>query len=99
MREFAIQRYTVAQVLKIVHDLGQENHVDLVSNAHVDILFTEEELVSAKADYEAAQAAGVDLSYVDWLSREQMKTVSSHHGVTQISCADSDILPFESNTG
>lgn len=85
LRELAIQRYTVEEILKIVRELGQEDHVDLVSNAHVDIFSTEEELISAKADYEAAQAVGVVLSHVEWLSREQMKSVSPHRDVL-LSC-------------
>ena len=76
LRELAIQQYTVEHILQIIRDLDVEGYVDLIPNEHVDLLFTEGEFIAAKADYEAVQAAGVDLSRVKWLSREQVKSVS-----------------------
>ena len=75
LREVKLQQYTVNELLKLVRAEKQEAELDLVSGGRVGLFFTEEEYVAAKADYEAAEKAGVDLRFVEWLSKEEVQEV------------------------
>ena len=73
------QQYTVAEVLKVVREHGRETDVDLVSGGLTEIAFSEQELEEAKADYAAAQAAGIDVSRVQWMSKEEIRATAVVH--------------------
>lgn len=76
LREVKIQRHTVDQILKVVKDAKQDVELDLVSGDRVTLFFTDEEYATAKADYAAAEKAGVDVRSVEWLGREEVQAVS-----------------------
>ncbi|KAI0940977.1 hypothetical protein AcV7_003206 [Taiwanofungus camphoratus] len=73
LRGIAIEKHTAAEIVKIVQEHHMESAVDLVTGGRIELLFTKEEFLNAKADYEAAQAAGADLHGVEWLDEEEMK--------------------------
>lgn len=76
LRELYIQKYTVEEILKVLRASGHEADVDLVSGGHIDLYFTEPEFIAAKADYDAARAAGADMRNVDWLGKDEVFKVS-----------------------
>lgn len=80
IRATALEQYTVAEVLKVIREHGRETDVDLVSGGLTELAFSEQELAEAKADFAAAQAAGVDVSRVKWLSKEEVQEVSTFSG-------------------
>lgn len=51
------------------------DHVDFVPGGRVILLFTSQEYEEARADYLAAQEAGIDLHDVEWLAVEEVKSV------------------------
>ncbi|GJE98599.1 FAD dependent oxidoreductase [Phanerochaete sordida] len=73
VRGLAIERYTAAEVFRILKENAKVEHVDFVPGGRVILLFTAQEHDSARADYDAAKEAGIDLSDVEWLSREEVK--------------------------
>ena len=77
LREVALQQYNVSKLLQVVHEAKQEAELDVVSGGHVELFFTEKEYADAKADYTAAQSAGVDVRYIEWLTREDVQAVST----------------------
>jgi hypothetical protein len=72
----AIEKYTEAELLKIVREHNLGGIIDLSSGAHLMLFITEKEEMDAKADYIAAKGAGLDVSEVEWLSKETMQAVS-----------------------
>jgi hypothetical protein len=80
-RSFAIQNYTTSEIVKILDMEKLGDAVDLVAGGHVAMLLTETEVKQAKADYAAAKAAGLNLDDVEWLSKEEMQTVSHRNSV------------------
>ncbi|KAG5653822.1 hypothetical protein H0H81_010290 [Sphagnurus paluster] len=71
-RTYAIEHYTTSELVKIIKDNKLEDIVDLVASTHVGLLMTESAVQAATADFLAAQAAGVDLRKVDWLSEGEV---------------------------
>lgn len=79
-RAIALEKRTVAEIVKIVNDSGKEAALDLVPGGRNHLLFTEPEVVEANLDYEAAKKAGIDLSDVEFLTKEQVEEVSAPAG-------------------
>lgn len=75
VRGLAIERYTVGALAKILQDNGKVEHVDFVPGGRVVLLFSDQEYEEARADYVAAQEAGIDLEGVEWLTKEQVESV------------------------
>ncbi|KIK70169.1 hypothetical protein GYMLUDRAFT_213310 [Collybiopsis luxurians FD-317 M1] len=79
LKEFKLEHHTTRGILEFLSAHNLENLVDLVPGRHITLFVTDEEFARAKEDYEAAKAAGVDLSNVEWLTTEEMQ---SAHGVS-----------------
>ena len=77
VRETDLQQYTVAALTEVIREHGWETNVDLVSGGCIQLFFLEQELAEAKADFAAAQAAGIDVSQVEWMSKEEVQKVST----------------------
>ena len=75
IREVALQQHNVSELLKVIHEHGQATELDVVAGGHLELFLTEKELVDAKADFLAAQIAGIDVRHVDWLSKEDAQAV------------------------
>jgi hypothetical protein len=70
-----IEHYTVSELLKILHSENLAECVDLVAGGHTYLAFTEEDLKDVKADFAAAKVAGVDVSNVEWVDKQEMEDV------------------------
>jgi hypothetical protein len=75
-RQLLLEHYTVSEIVKILKDNDLEEEVDLVPGGHVSLLFTKDELHSAKHDFESAKEAGIDLSEIEWLDEDEILNVS-----------------------
>ncbi|KAJ7066125.1 FAD dependent oxidoreductase [Mycena amicta] len=73
IRALGMENHTAAEIVRLIHENGWTDAVDLVEGGHVTILLTAEEETDIKADYEAAKDAGVDVSRVRWFTKEQMQ--------------------------
>ncbi|KZT21543.1 FAD dependent oxidoreductase [Neolentinus lepideus HHB14362 ss-1] len=74
VKSIAIEQHTVKCIIDLIKAEKIEHEVDLVSGGHVDLAILDEELAYAKADFEAAKAAGLDLSHVKWFNRDEMQS-------------------------
>lgn len=75
LKQYALERHSVADILRIIKENGLEETVDLVSGGHIDLMFTEEELKAAQEDFRLAQEAGANLSEAQWFTAEEMEKV------------------------
>ncbi|KAF7356167.1 FAD dependent oxidoreductase [Mycena venus] len=73
VRCFKLENHTASEIVKIIRKEGWSETVDFVENGHTTIVFTAGELESMKADFEAAITAGIDLSDVRWLAKEETR--------------------------
>jgi hypothetical protein len=75
IRAVDIEDHVVDAIASLVKDAGVEADVDLVEGSRTILFFTNEEEAEARADYEAAKAAGVDVSAAEWLSEGEVEKV------------------------
>ena len=54
---------------------GLENEVDLVEGMRTILFFTKEEEARARDEYEAAKAAGINVSVAEWLAKDEVGRV------------------------
>ncbi|KAJ6480953.1 FAD dependent oxidoreductase [Mycena sanguinolenta] len=71
VRCFELENHTASDIVKIIREEGWTESVDLVQNGHTTISFTPGEHQSIEADFKAAQAAGMGLANVNWLTKEE----------------------------
>lgn len=76
LKALELEKHTANDVLEFISSQNIADAVDLVAGGHVTMFATDGEYSRAKDDYEAAKAAGVDLEGVEWLSVEEMRSVS-----------------------
>ena len=76
VRAISLEQYTASEIVKLVKTAGKEEEVDLVAGGHMTLLFTEAEVIEAKADYAAAQAAGIKVDQVEFLTKEDVLEAS-----------------------
>ncbi|KAJ7736538.1 FAD dependent oxidoreductase [Mycena maculata] len=72
-RSFELENHTASEIIKLIRKEGWTTAVDLIDGGHITVFFTHSEFASAKADFEAAETAGVDLANVRWLTETEMK--------------------------
>lgn len=70
-----IEDHVVDAIISLVKDAGVEDEVDLVEGSRMNLFFTKEEEAEARDEYEAAKAAGIDVSAVEWLSEGEVEKV------------------------
>ncbi|KAI0782801.1 FAD dependent oxidoreductase [Abortiporus biennis] len=73
LRALAIEKYTVDAISKIIKSNGKESEVDLVPGGRLNLFFTQNEHDEAIMDFEAAKAAGADISDIEWFSKEEVE--------------------------
>ncbi|PIL27976.1 hypothetical protein GSI_09920 [Ganoderma sinense ZZ0214-1] len=73
IRAVDLEHHTVADIVNILSNANKEKETDLVQGGHITLLFTQPEIEQAKADYEAAAAAGIDVSDVHFLTRDEVQ--------------------------
>lgn len=76
IRSLELERYTSTEIRKIVEETGRIGDVDLVSDGRVILLFSKEEEENTRSEFEAAKAAGIDVSEVEWFTKEETTKVS-----------------------
>ncbi|KAG8751730.1 hypothetical protein FRC12_012289 [Ceratobasidium sp. 428] len=68
LRHVEIERYTVSSILELLERAPNATQdVDLASGGRLNLLFSPQEVESARADITAATEAGLDLAGVEWL--------------------------------
>ncbi|KAH9852000.1 FAD dependent oxidoreductase [Lenzites betulinus] len=72
-RAIALEKHTVSEIVNILNLSGHQHAVDLIAGGRTNLLFTEPEVAEARIDYEAAKKAGIDVSGVEFLTKEQVK--------------------------
>lgn len=75
-RQHALENHTAESLINIIKDEKLEATVDFVASGHVTLFLVDKEFEDARADYAAAEAAGVDLSGIEWLDKDAMQAVS-----------------------
>lgn len=77
-KSVALERYTVASIVKIIKDNGWEADVDLVAGGHLSLVFTQGELRDIELDLNAAEKAGVEgVETVELLDPQYVEEVRS----------------------
>lgn len=75
VRAIALEQYVASSLVDLLHSTGKADKVDLVAGGRVYLLMSEDQEACARADYDAAKAAGVDVSAVRFLGKEEVLTV------------------------
>ena len=75
IRAVRIEEHVIDAITSLVISAGLEDEVGLVEGVRTDLFFTAEEKAKARGEYEAAKAAGVDVSAVEWLSERKVEAV------------------------
>jgi hypothetical protein len=75
IKSVRIEDHVVKAITSLVNNAGLENEVDLVEGVRTNLFLTNEEEAEARNEYEAARAAGIDVSAVEWLSRSEVEKV------------------------
>jgi hypothetical protein len=70
-----IEAHVVDTIASLVKSAGIENEVDLVEGMRTILFFTKEEQAEAYDEYEAAKAAGIDVSVAEWLTESEVEEV------------------------
>ncbi|KAG6815243.1 hypothetical protein H0H93_010465, partial [Arthromyces matolae] len=78
-RAYLLEKYTASEILNIIKKEHWEDDIDLVSSDHVSLFVTDVEVDAAKLDFAAASKAGLDVTHVEWLSDEEVR---SEYGAT-----------------
>ncbi|KAJ7088678.1 FAD dependent oxidoreductase [Mycena epipterygia] len=73
LRHFAIERYSATEMVRIARAGGWADAIDLVEGGHIGLMLTHEQLHEAKADIDAAVAAGANIN-ASWFDRDEMNT-------------------------
>jgi len=75
IRAVHIEDHVVDAITSLVKDAGVKDEVDLVEGSRTILFFTKEEEAEARDEYEAAKAAGVNVSVAEWLSESEVEKV------------------------
>ncbi|KAF7370148.1 DAO domain-containing protein [Mycena sanguinolenta] len=71
LRFYAVEDYSVAEMVRIAKESGWADEVDLVEGGHLNVMLTESDLSELQEDFASAIAAGRNVN-ASWLSREEM---------------------------
>lgn len=87
LRELELEQYTAAEMGKLIRAHNLADAVDFLDGGRTELCFTQAECGDARADYEAAKAAGANLQGVEWLSnlKEEVEAVSRASRVLSVS--------------
>lgn len=75
IRAVHIEEHVVDVITSLVRNSGMENEVDLIEGTRTALFFTKEEEAAARDEYEAAKAAGIDVSVTEWLTEGEVEKV------------------------
>ena len=77
VRAVALEQHVTSSIVHLLRSTGKADPVDLVAGGRLYLLVSENQEARAKADYDAAKAAGVDVSAARFLDKEEMLRVSN----------------------
>ncbi|KAJ3918744.1 FAD dependent oxidoreductase [Lentinula edodes] len=75
LKALELENHTAMGILEFISSQNIAGAVDLVAGGHLTAFVTNDEFLRAKEDYDAVKAAGIDLSNVEWLSKEDMLSI------------------------
>jgi hypothetical protein len=75
IRAVRIEEHVVNTMVSLVNNARLEDQVDLVEGVRTILFFTSEEEAGARDEYEAAKAAGINVSAVEWFSEGEVEKV------------------------
>jgi hypothetical protein len=78
IRAVHIEDHVVDAITSLVKDAGLEDEVDLIEGSRTNLFFTIEEEEKARDEYEAAKAAGINVSIAEWLPEGEVEKVQRH---------------------
>ncbi|KAK0463925.1 FAD dependent oxidoreductase-domain-containing protein [Desarmillaria tabescens] len=81
VKSLQLENHTAEAIVKIIHQEGLADAVDLVRGGHTTLFLTEKEREEAWRDYTEARAAGLELNDVKWTSMEDMQTPYNSTGI------------------
>ncbi|KAJ3560323.1 hypothetical protein NP233_g10911 [Leucocoprinus birnbaumii] len=70
-KSYAVESYVVKSIVDIIQSEGWEDKVDLVHGGHVKV-YNDEEYETARSDFEAAKASGLEVDGTEFLDRQTM---------------------------
>ncbi len=73
VRGYELEEYTARAIVKIIKE--RDLAVDLVHGGHATLFFTEEEERQSREDFRQAKEAGIDVTGVEWFTKETMQKV------------------------
>jgi hypothetical protein len=76
IRSYALEDHTVSSIKELLDAEGLTNAVDLVPGDRITLLFSKLNFSDTIADFDAAKYAGVDVSNVEWINKEDMLKAS-----------------------
>jgi hypothetical protein len=75
VRAVHIEEHVVDVITSLVKEAGLKDEVDLVEDVRTILFSTKEEEVGARDEYEAAKAAGINVSVAEWLTEGETEKV------------------------
>ena len=76
-KQYYLEQHTANSLVSIIESNDWVEDVDLVNGGHIQMLVSKEEVEEARADYESAANAGLNIDAVKWISKEEMYEVCS----------------------
>ncbi|KAL0954218.1 hypothetical protein HGRIS_005346 [Hohenbuehelia grisea] len=73
LRSYALEKRNVEDLLSIIDQQNLSSSIDLIAGGRNTLFFTEVEEQAARADFSAAERAGLDLGDVEWFTAEEMQ--------------------------
>jgi hypothetical protein len=75
VRAVHIEEHVVDVITSLVKEAGLKDEVDLVEDVRTVLFSTKEEEVGTRDEYEAAKAAGINVSVAEWLTEGEVEKV------------------------
>jgi hypothetical protein len=75
IRAVHLEKHVVDAITSLVKEAGLEDEVDLVEGVRTILFPTKEEEAEARDEYQAAKAAGINVSVAEWLTEGQVEEV------------------------
>jgi len=76
IKSISLENHTATSILNIIKATKAEANLDLIQGNHLELFFSEREEADTKSDYELATQAGIDLSAVTFLAKEETQKVA-----------------------
>ena len=75
IRAVHVENHVVDAITSLVKEAALEDEVDLVEGVRTILFSTKEEEAETRDEYDAAKAAGINVSVVEWLTKSEVEEV------------------------